>query len=140
MDFIPYVLLGIIALFLVVQIAFRLGTSRLQGKPAPDVSDLLDNRLEPGRKTLFYFYSSHCPPCRTMSPRIDRLAQRFPNVVKVDVGESRELTRRFAITATPSTIVVDDGLIFRAQIGTLSEKRLATWMENAASSVVNSEQ
>ncbi len=130
MDFIPYVLLGIIALLLVVQLAFRLGTNRLQGKPAPDVSDLVGNRLEPGKKALFYFYSSHCPPCRTMSPRIDRLAKRFPNVVKVDVGESRELTRRFAITATHSVIVVDQGYIAWALIGTLSEKRLVTWMEN----------
>ena len=129
MDLIPYVLLGIIVLFFAVQMAFRLGTSRLQGKPAPDVTDLLGSRLEPGKKALFYFYSSHCPPCRTMSPRIDRLAQRFPNVFKVDVSESRELTRRFAITATPSVIVVDEGLIARAMIGTLSERRLAAWME-----------
>ena len=129
MDVIPYVLLGIIVLFIAVQFEFRLGTSHLQGKPAPDVSDLLGNRLEPGKKALFYFYSSHCPPCRTMSPRIERVAQRFPNVFKVDVGESRELTRRFSITATPSVVIVHEGQISRAGIGTISEKRLATWME-----------
>lgn len=133
MDLLPYVLLGIIALFIAVQIAFRLGTTRQQGKPAPEVSDLLGDRLEPGKQALFYFYSSHCPPCRIMSPRIDRLAQRFPNVFKVDVSESRELTRRFAITATPCVIVVHGGQIDRALIGTTSEKRLATWMEEGKS-------
>ncbi len=129
MDFIPYVLLGIIVVFFLVQLAFRLGTSRLEGQPAPDVSDLLGTRLDPGKKALFYFYSSHCPPCRTMSPRIDRLSQRYPNVFKVDIGESRELTRRFSITVTPSVIIVDQGQIARAVIGTQSEKRLAAVME-----------
>ncbi len=128
MDFIPYVLLGIIVAFFFVQLAFRLGTSRLEGQPAPNVSDLLGTRLVPGKKALFYFYSSHCPPCRTMSPRIDRLAQRFPNVFKVDIGESRELTRRFSITVTPSVIIVDRGQIAKAVVGTQSEKRLAAAM------------
>ncbi len=129
MDFIPYVLLAIIVAFFLVQLAFRLGTSRLEGQPAPDVSDLLGTHLDPGKKALFYFYSSHCPPCRTMSPRIDRLAQRYQNVFKIDIGESRELTRRFSITVTPSVIIVDQGQIARAVIGTQSEKRLAACME-----------
>ena len=129
MDFIPYVLLAIIALFFLVQFALRLSTHRLEGQPAPDVSDLLGTRLEPGRTALFYFYSSHCPPCRTMSPRIERLAQRYPNVFKVDIGESRELTRRFSITVTPSVIIVDHGKITKAVVGTQSEKRLAVCME-----------
>ncbi len=132
MDFIPYVLLAIIVAFFLVQLAFRLSTSRLEGQPAPDVSDLLGSRLDPGKKALFYFYSSHCPPCLTMSPRIDRLAQRYPNVFKVDIGESRELTKRFSITVTPSVIIVDQGQIARAVIGTQSEKRLAACMERDA--------
>ena len=132
MDFIPYVLLAIIVVFFLVQLAFRLGTSRLEGQPAPDVSDLLGTRLDPGKKALFYFYSSHCPPCRTMSPRIDRLAQRYPNVFKVDIGESRELSRRFSITVTPSVIIVDQGQIAKAVVGTQSEKRLAAVMEREA--------
>ncbi len=132
MEFVPYVLLGIIVVFFLVQLAFRLGTSRMEGQPAPDVSDLLGTRLDPGKKALFYFYSSHCPPCRTMSPRIDRLSQRYPNVFKVDIGESRELTRRFSITVTPSVIIVNQGQIARAVIGTQSEKRLAAAMEREA--------
>ncbi|MDJ0893311.1 MAG: thioredoxin family protein [Gammaproteobacteria bacterium] len=133
MDLIPYVLLGIIVVFIAVQVVFRVGAIRLRGKPAPDVHDLIGHRLQPGKKALYYFYSSHCPPCRTMSPRIDRLAERFPNVFKVDVGESRELTKRFSITATPAVIVVDEGQIARAMIGTLSEKRLAAWMQPGGS-------
>ena len=67
-----------------------------------------------------------------MSPRIDRLAQRYPNVFKVDIGESRELTRRFSITVTPSVIIVDQGQIARAVIGTQSERHLAACMEREA--------
>ena len=129
MDFIPYVLMAIIVLFFLAQFALRLSAHRLEGQPAPDVSDLLGTHLDPGKKALFYFYGSHCPPCRTMSPRIDRLAQRYPNVFKVDIGESRELTRRFSITVTPSVIIVDQGQITKAVVGTQSERRLAAFME-----------
>ena len=129
MDYIPYILLGIIFLFLGMQIAFRLGSQRMVGKPAPDVSGLLDGPYDPGRKALFYFYGAHCPPCRTLAPRIDRLAERYPNVFKVDVSEGPELATRFGITATPTIILVEAGTIAKAMVGTLSEKRLTALME-----------
>ena len=135
MDAIPYVLVAIIALFIFVQLAFRLSTRRLEGKSAPDVSDLLDPPPEPGEKALFYFYSNHCPPCRKMTPRVDRLSQRFPNVIKINISESRELGQRFSITATPSIIVVDQGQITRALVGTHSEKHLASYLEADAARV-----
>lgn len=131
MEAIPYVLLGIIALFFAFQFAFRLGTHRLQGRPAPDLSDVLGDELDPARKALFYFYSAHCPPCRTMAPRIDRLAKRYPNVFKINISESGEIAHRFGITATPSVILVDGGEIVRAMVGTQSERRLAALMEPA---------
>jgi thioredoxin 1 len=129
MEYVPYVLLGIVLLFLAMQFVIRLGTRRLEGKPAPDVSDLLGQPVDPAHKSLFYFYSDHCPPCRTMSPRIDRLAERYPNVFKVDVGKARELATRFGITATPSMIVIDDSKIEKAMLGTQSERRLAALLE-----------
>ncbi len=129
MEAIPYVLLAIIGLFIFMQLALRMSTRRLEGEPAPEVSDLLDRPPEPGKKALFYFYSNHCPPCRTMTPRVDRLAERFPNVFKINISESRELGQRFSITATPSVIVVDQGQIARAFVGTASERRMAACLE-----------
>ena len=129
MDYIPYILLGIIFLFFGMQLAFRLGTQRMVGKPAPDVAGLIDGTYDPTRKALFYFYGEHCPPCRTMTPRIDSLAERYPNVFKVDVGESPELATRFGITATPTVILVDAGMIAKAMVGTPSERRLTALME-----------
>jgi len=129
MEAIPYVLLGIIALFFAFQFAFRLGTHRLEGRPAPELSDVLGEDLDPARKALFYFYSDHCPPCRTMAPRIDRLAERYPNVFKINISQSGEIAHRFGITATPSVILVDGGKIVRAMVGTLSERRLAAMLE-----------
>ena len=129
MEVIPYVLLGIIALFFGFQFAFRLGTHRLQGKPAPELSDVLGKELDPTHKALFYFYSAYCPPCRTMAPRVDRLTERYPNVFKINISESGEIAHRFGITATPSVILVDGGMITRAMVGTQSEKRLAALLE-----------
>jgi thioredoxin 1 len=129
MEYVPYVLLGIMLLFLAMQLVFRLGARRLEGKPAPEVSDLLERPVDPTHKSLFYFYSDHCPPCRTMSPRIDRLAERYPNIFKVNVGKARELATRFGITATPAVIVTDASKIEKAMIGIQSERRLAAFLE-----------
>ena len=124
MEYIPYILLGIIILFLGMQILFRVNIHRLEGRPAPEVSDLLEEDFDPERKALFYFYGAHCPPCITMSPRIERLSKRYPNVFKVDVGNARELASRFGITATPTIILVEAGKIAKAMVGTHSERRL----------------
>ena len=129
MDYIPYILLGIIFLFFAMQVAFRLGTQRMVGKPAPDVADLLKEPFDPAKKALFYFYGAHCPPCRTMTPRIEKLAQRYPNIFKVDIGESPELATSFGITATPTILLVEAGKIAKAMVGSLSEKRLKALME-----------
>ncbi len=129
MEAVPYVLSGIIVLFVLMQAGFWLSTRRLQGRPAPDVSDLLDVDLSGSERVLFYFYSAHCRPCRVMEPRIDRLAQRYGNVFKVNINDARDLAGRFSITVTPSIMVVAEGRIARAMVGTHSEKRLAALLE-----------
>jgi len=51
--------------------------------------DLADH-LVAGKITIFDFYSDYCPPCRTISPKLEELAGRRDDiaVVKVDINRS----------------------------------------------------
>lgn len=129
MDWIPYVLIGIILLYLALQFGFWFAPRRLKGRPAPDVSDLLRDRSLPQGKLLFYFYSSSCGPCRIMGPRVDRLSEGRSNVIKVNIGEDYDLACRFGISVVPSILLVDEGKIRKVLVGRQSRRRLEALLD-----------
>lgn len=131
LEWIPYGLLGIILMFPVLQAGFWLNTRRLRGRPAPEYGDLLGTgaAAPPCGPVLFYFYSSHCGPCRTMTPRVAAMAADLPNIVMVNIDEQDELTCRFGVSAVPSIILVNEGKIERAMLGKQSEKALRTLLD-----------
>jgi thiol-disulfide isomerase/thioredoxin len=45
--------------------------------------------LVPGKTTIFDFTSEYCPPCRTISPRLDELHTRRDDIVIVKVDLNR---------------------------------------------------
>jgi len=47
----------------------------------------LRDHLAPGKYTLFDYYADWCPPCRQLSPRLEDLARRHPNLAlrKIDI-------------------------------------------------------
>ena len=48
----------------------------------------LSDYLVPGKTTVFDFYSEYCPPCRAISPRLEKLHATRDDiaVVKVDIN------------------------------------------------------
>lgn len=58
------------------------------------------------------FYADWCPPCRAVSPLIDRLAQEYRDrvkVVKVDVQREPHLAQQFRILSIPTILFFKDG-------------------------------
>ncbi len=129
LEWIPYGLLGIILMFPALQAGVWLNTRRLRGRPAPEYADLLDaGTAPPDTPTLFYFYSAHCGPCRTMTPRVKAMTADFRNIIMVDIDEQDELTCRFGVSAVPSVMLVKGGRIERAMLGKQSERALRALM------------
>jgi thioredoxin 1 len=124
LEIIPYALGAAFAIFVGFQLLFWLKTRSLLGRPAPDLSDLLESPLPSEGKVLFYFYSAHCGPCLSMTPRVDRLRERHSNVVKVDVSETPALAARFGVSLTPTVLVVERGTVTQAMVGLQSARRL----------------
>jgi thioredoxin 1 len=112
-----YVAIAIAAAWL-AYLGFVVRASRaMVGRRVEGLGDKLPGLDAPGGRGLVYFYSDGCPPCREMTPMIERLAQDHPLVFKVDVGADPDTARRFGVRATPTTYVVRDGLVTRSILG-----------------------
>ncbi len=67
------------------------------------------NIFKTSKYVLVDFYADWCPPCKMMSPIIDRFSQD-PELsqitfVKVNVDEERELSMQFGIQSIPTFIL-----------------------------------
>lgn len=123
-EILPYLLAGVLLAFAVLHLGIWLSTRQMIGRSAPNVADLLGERLMPTGKTVLYFHNPDCSACVVMTPRVDRLAEQHPGVVKVNTREERELSKRLGVSATPTIIALEDGKIVAAMAGTQSERRL----------------
>lgn len=114
---------GIVTALLLVQGGTRLLARRSIGRrvaaaPGDDA---------PGR-VVYYFHAPRCGPCKAMTPVVDNLRQSFANLRKVDVTDEPELARRMGVMATPSFVVVDDGVITMVKLGPQRESALRSWL------------
>ena len=70
------------------------------------------------KSVLIDFYADWCGPCRMLSPVIDEIASENDDIIvaKVNVDESPELARDFAVYSIPSLFVIRNGeVVKRAQ-------------------------
>lgn len=123
MQIVLYILVAISAVVLLMQMGAVWQAHKARGRPAPDTS-LVDGEAAPYPRRLYYFYGRHCGPCKALSPLIERVSQDHPNLVKVDVGHHWELAKRFGVSATPTFMLVEDGLIQKVKLGGMRESRL----------------
>ncbi|MBI5479605.1 MAG: thiol reductase thioredoxin [Deltaproteobacteria bacterium] len=79
---------------------------------------------------LVDLWAPWCPPCLALQPIIKKVAAtlgRRVKVVKVNVDENPELTRKFRVTAIPKLVLIH-GARRRAQVGLLGEAALREWV------------
>ncbi len=100
---------------------------RCEGQAVPDTSSIDGDVV--AEKRIYYFYSPHCGPCKAISPQVDTLREEFPNLIKVDVTENMDLAQAFSIAATPSFILVSDGVVREVKLGGVS----ASWLRERLS-------
>ncbi len=124
MDYLPYLLIGLLCLFMFWPLTVWIGSKRMQGGAAPDYADLLAPEQAGRDKLLFYFYSEQCAPCRTVAPLVDRMAERYGNMVKVDVARHTAAAWRFGVRATPTLVLVEGGRVIKVLLGGVSERQL----------------
>lgn len=80
--------------------------------------------LESDLPVVVDFYASWCPPCRALSPILDRLAREFSGqikFVKVNSDEEPDLAGSYDVTGLPTLVLIEDGKV-RGKIAGLPQE------------------
>jgi thiol-disulfide isomerase/thioredoxin len=123
MHWLIYPVAGFIALLLLMQFLALRRARQSEGRAAPDTT-AVDGAAREDRRRVYYFHATHCGPCRAMTPVVDRLRETYRNLIKVNVAEAPELARGFGIAATPSFVLVEEGVVRQVKLGGQSEGQL----------------
>ena len=121
MDLLIYMLFGIVGLFILFQLWILWQSKKQIGQEAP-VTRYSQTGQHEGT-TLFFFHSPHCGPCKAMTPAIEEIGKQH-QVVNIDIGEDLETAQAFNVRATPTVILVKDGLITNVMVGALSQQKI----------------
>ena len=83
---------------------------------------------------LVDLWAPWCGPCRMVSPALEALARERAGqlkLVKVDVDQSPQVSRRFGVQGIPTLLVMRDGEVVARQTGAAPEHALRTWLDQA---------
>lgn len=75
-------------------------------------------------RTIIYFGSAHCPPCRAVLPLVEKLEAEGQAIRYVDSEKDRVTTERFNVQQTPTLIVLEAGRELDRIVGSLPEAEL----------------
>ena len=111
-------------------------------KPLPWVTDADERNFtavvdEATIPVLVDLWAPWCGPCRMVSPALERLAQGFAGqlkLVKVNVDEAPDVSRRFAVQGIPTLVLMSKGNVVHRQTGAAPEPRLREWLEQGLAS------
>lgn len=84
-------------------------------------------------RSLVYCYSPQCRPCRPMSVEVDRMIEQGASVYKLDIHAHPNLARDYSIRATPTLIVIDDGVVSRMVLGVKTADRMQALLQATSS-------
>jgi len=128
MEWILYVVGGILAFFIITPIFIRLKTGLKKGKPAPELTGKYAKAVETGKPTIFYFYTDNCAACKPMTPIIEKYKKKNRNVFKIDARKEFSLAQKFGVMGTPSTVLVKEGIITEFLVGPQPEGKIAAFL------------
>lgn len=80
------------------------------------------------------FYQASCPPCRTLEPRLERVAQQFAGrlpVYRVDVERDMAVAERFGVQSIPTVLILREGKEVARLDGLITNDHLKAAFERA---------
>ncbi len=87
-------------------------------------------RLADAPAVLVDLWAPWCPPCLALAPIIRKVAAKLGGkvtVLRVNVDDNPELTRRFRVTVIPKLVLIEGGKR-RSRVGLLGEAALLEWL------------
>jgi thioredoxin 1 len=97
--------------------------------------------LKAGLPVVVDFYADWCPPCRMMTPALERLAGELEGKVtvgKLDVDVNQDIAIRYGVMAMPTLVLFQDGKMVDRMVGYPgSANPIRTWIEKNVPSARN---
>jgi thioredoxin 2 len=93
-----------------------------------DFSTVADKSTIP---VLVDVWAPWCGPCRMVSPALEQLATELAGklkLVKVNADEAPEVSRRFAVQAIPTLVLMQHGQVIDKQVGAAPAHVLRSWL------------
>lgn len=81
-------------------------------------------------KVIVDFFATWCGPCKMLSPVIEELSNKFPNVtfVKMDVDECPNISKEYGIMSVPTLIKLENGEVIDSKVGYLNPNEFSNWL------------
>jgi thioredoxin 1 len=94
--------------------------------------DQLNSLLQKNTYVLVDFYTPSCPPCQSIAPYLEELADQYPLVsfVKVNCNTSVDIPQAYDIGAVPTFLLFTNGKKAAVKYGSNKEELLAAIKEN----------
>lgn len=118
-----------VLLLMLVMGAFQVRTvrraKRMRGRRVDQLPVSADALLQGRENVLVYFFSANCTPCQSMTPAVDALCDKYPDLlIKVDIAEDPEYAVAFGIRVTPTLVRVEAGVIDGVYLGAKNLRRI----------------
>jgi len=84
--------------------------------------------LKSSEPVVVDFWAEWCPPCKMMSPVLDKIADKFQGqlkVVKSNVDENQELAMRYGVMNLPTLLFFKNGEVVNQAVGFMNETQLS---------------
>ncbi len=81
--------------------------------------------LQASQPVLVDFWAEWCPPCRALTPTIEKIAKDYAGkakIGKVDTDANREISIRYGIQNIPTVLIFKNGEITEKFVGLRAER------------------
>lgn len=81
-------------------------------------------------KVIVDFFATWCGPCKMLSPVIEELSNKFPNVtfIKMDVDKCPNVSKEYGIMSVPTLIKFENGEAVDNKIGYININEFEKWI------------